>query len=150
MSSKNDIVIVSGWFDPVHVWHIRYFQDSNKYWKVIVALNSDERLTRKKWKPFMKREERKEILLEMKSVSDVIAFNDADWTACDGIQKVYDFYSGSWSKIIFAKWWDRTKWNTPEQDLCKKLWIDVVFWVWWEDKPQSSSWLLKKWINKND
>ncbi len=140
---NNTIVIVSWWFDPVHVGHIRYFQEASKLWKVIVALNSDERLTRKKWKPFMKRDERKIILLELKSISDVIAFDDSDGTACDWIQKVYDFYAGSWNKIIFAKWGDRTAENTPEQELCKKLWIEVVFWVWWYDKPQSSSWLLK-------
>ena len=146
--NKEKIIIVSGGFDPVHVGHIRYFQDANNMWKVIIALNSDKRLSKKKGKSFMNRDERKEILLEMKSISDVIAFDDEDWTACDGIQKVYNFYSWSWNKIIFVKWWDRTAWNTPEQDLCKELWINVIFWVWWKDKPQSSSWLLKDWEKK--
>jgi len=138
-----NIIIVSWWFDPVHVWHVKYFQEASKLGKVIVALNSDERLTRKKGKPFMQREERKYILMEMKSISEVISFDDKDNTACDGIQKIYSFYSGSGENLVFAKGGDRTVGNTPEQDLCKKLWIEVKFGIGWEDKPQSSSWLLK-------
>jgi len=137
------IVIVSWWFDPIHKWHVQYFQEASKIWKVVVWLNSDDWLTRKKGKPFMNRWERKIILMEMKSISEVIAFNDDDNTACDAIQKIFDFYKWSWNQIIFAKWWDRTVWNTPEQDICKKLWIEVVFGVGGADKPQSSSWLLK-------
>ncbi len=142
-----NIIIVSWWFDPVHIGHIRYFQDASRLWKVIVALNSDEWLTRKKWKPFMNWNERKTILSEMKSISDVIAFDDGDKhnSVCDAIRKVVDFYSWSGVKIIFAKWWDRTLNNIPEVDVCKELWVEMKFWVWWENKPQSSSWLLKNW-----
>jgi len=145
---KNKIIIVSWWFDPVHKWHVQYFQSAAKLWRVIVWLNSDDWLTRKKGKPFMTRLERKIILKEMKSISDVIAFNDDDWTACDAIRKINSFYSWSGNHLIFAKWWDRTAWNTPEQDVCKELEIEVVFGVGGEDKPQSSSWLLKNWKEK--
>ena len=46
--------LVSGGFDPVHVGHLRMFQDAKKIAdKVIVLLNNDEWLIKKKGKPFM-------------------------------------------------------------------------------------------------
>tara|TARA_B100001248_G_C27034190_1_gene297806 strand:+ start:112 stop:252 length:141 start_codon:yes stop_codon:yes gene_type:complete len=43
------ISIVSGGFDPIHSGHINYFNDAKKNSDfLIVALNSDEWLTKKK------------------------------------------------------------------------------------------------------
>lgn len=138
------IVITTGWFDPLHVWHIRLFQEASQLGKLIVWLNSDERLRRKKWKPFMEWNERREILLELQSVSEVIAFDDDEqWSARDAIHRVVSFYKGTWSSFIFAKWWDRTAKNIPETDICDELWVVIEYGIWWVDKPQSSSWLLK-------
>ena len=145
--NPNTIIIVSGWFDPVHKGHIEHFQEASKLWKVIVALNSDEWLIRKKWKPFMTRDERKIIISEMKSVSDVIAFDDSDGSACDAIKKVAEFYKWAGNKIIFAKWWDRTADNIPEISVCESLGVEIVYNIWHSGKIQSSSRLLN-WRNK--
>ena len=57
------IILLSGGFDPVHIGHIRMFKDSKHFAdEVVIGLNSDDWLTRKKGKPFMPWEERKEIL----------------------------------------------------------------------------------------
>ena len=54
MKKKYDFAIVSGGFDPVHVGHLRMFQDARKIAdKVILLLNNDEWLIKKKGKPFM-------------------------------------------------------------------------------------------------
>ena len=50
---NNNLIILSGGFDPVHKGHIRMFKEANKLGKVIVGLNSDEWLIRKKNKFFM-------------------------------------------------------------------------------------------------
>ena len=73
MTKKYDYALVSGGFDPVHVGHLRMFQDAKKLSdNVILLLNNDEWLIKKKGKPFMNQNQRKEILDEFSSVSQVI------------------------------------------------------------------------------
>ena len=48
------IVVVSGGFDPIHSGHIEYLKSAKEYGdKLIVALNSDSWLEKKKGKFFM-------------------------------------------------------------------------------------------------
>ena len=73
MTKKYDYALVSGGFDPVHIGHLRMFKDAKKLAKkVIVLLNNDDWLIKKKGKPFMSQEQRKEILEEFESISKVI------------------------------------------------------------------------------
>ena len=77
-----NVIILSGGFDPVHKGHIRMFREAaNLGANVIVGLNSDEWLTRKKSKPFMKWDERAEILESCKFISQVLPMDDCDDTA---------------------------------------------------------------------
>ena len=57
------IVLVTGGFDPIHSGHISYFKEAAKLgdW-LVVGINSDEWLTRKKGKPFMPFGERETII----------------------------------------------------------------------------------------
>ena len=88
------LIIVSGGFDPVHKGHVRMFKESKEIGDyVVTALNSDEWLERKKGKPFMRFEERKEILEAFRYVNEVISFNDYDDTASEAIRKIYDKYN---------------------------------------------------------
>ena len=77
---KYDYALVSGGFDPVHLGHLQMFQDASKLAdNVVVLLNSDEWLTRKKGRPFMDQVQRKAILEEMNCVSQVnIQSQDTD------------------------------------------------------------------------
>tara|TARA_B100000287_G_scaffold316439_1_gene300041 strand:- start:395 stop:853 length:459 start_codon:yes stop_codon:yes gene_type:complete len=139
--SKN-VIIVSGGFDPIHKGHLRMFREaSNLGHQVIVGLNSDEWLTRKKGKPFMKFEERKEILEGFKYVNQVIAFNDTDDTAKDLIKKVSELYDKEDVNIYFANGGDRGKNNVPEVKICQHLNV-VMLWGIGGGKIQSSSWLI--------
>ena len=73
MTKKYDYALVSGGFDPVHIGHLRMFQDAKRLSNnVVLLLNNDEWLIKKKGKPFMKQDQRKEILIEFKSISRVI------------------------------------------------------------------------------
>ena len=84
----NTIVLVTGGFDPLHSGHIAYFKAAKSLGnKLIVGLNSDEWLTRKKGKPFMPFNERIEIINELSVVDEVISFDDSDDTACGAIYK---------------------------------------------------------------
>ena len=137
-----NVLILSGGFDPVHKGHIRMFREAaNLGANVIVGLNSDEWLTRKKGKPFMKWEERAEILESCKFVDQVWLMDDSDDTASDIIRQVANLYKNQDMNIYFANGGDRKKGNVPELDVCKDLNV-VMLWGIGGGKIQSSSWLI--------
>ena len=87
------IVVVSGGFDPVHKGHIALFESAKALGdKLVVALNSDKWLQRKKGRSFMLFEERRLIVRNLKMVDDVFSFTDNDNTAIDRLAS--NIYSG--------------------------------------------------------
>lgn len=136
------VVIVTGGFDPLHSGHIAYFKAAKELGDhLVVGVNSDEWLTRKKGRPFMPFEERTAIIQALDCVDEVIGFKDDDDTACAAIFHVLST-KGSQTKVIFANGGDRTKDNIPEMIYDD---VEFVFGVGGEDKKNSSSWILKKW-----
>lgn len=139
------IVIVTGGFDPIHSGHIRYIQESRKLGtKLIVGANSDDWLRQKKGREFMPWSERAAILESIRGVDEVWAFDDSDNSARDLIRQVRN--ANPKAKLIFANGGDRTKTNVPEQDIDDKN-LEFVFGVGGEDKANSSSWILERWMN---
>ena len=128
--------MVSGGFDPPHIGHVRMFKEASKWGDVVVAMNSDDWLMRKKGYVFMPWKERAEIIREFASVTVVTRFDDSDDTACNAIRK--------FRPDAFANGGDRKKNNTPEMDLCDELGIQMLWGIGGKDKPQSSSWLVDK------
>ena len=139
---KKSVIILSGGFDPIHKGHMRMFREaSNLGHQVIVGLNSDEWLTRKKEKPFMDWNERAEILESCKFINQVLPFDDSDETANDIIKQVCELYKDYDVNIYFANGGDRGKGNVPELGVCKDLKV-VMLWGIGGGKIQSSSWLI--------
>jgi cytidyltransferase-like protein len=137
------IVLVTGGFDPLHSGHIKYFEEARKLGdQLIVGLNSDAWLTRKKGRPFMSWEDRLAIVRNIKGISWTLQFNDEDGTAKDAIRKVRLNYPSD--TIIFANGGDRTKDNIPEMSMIDSNLV-FVFGVGGENKMNSSSWLLDEW-----
>ena len=144
----NDIILVSGGFDPIHSGHINLIKDASKYGDVVVLLNSDAWLIQKKGKEFLPYEERKIIMNALKSVIDVISFDDSDKTCIDGIRKAIEKYPNR--KIKFANGGDRND-NTsplPEKVYCEQNKVKVLWGIGGDNKANSSSWILKKWCQK--
>jgi D-beta-D-heptose 7-phosphate kinase/D-beta-D-heptose 1-phosphate adenosyltransferase len=138
------IVVCSGGFDPVHTGHIAMLNEAKTLGdKLIVALNSDHWLTRKKGKYFMSIDERHCILSHLNMVDLVITFNDDDNTAIDALSKIKRMYKRG-EKIIFANGGDRTKENIPEMSVAG---VEFVFGVGGEDKKNSSSELVNRYEN---
>ena len=136
------VIVVSGGFDPLHSGHISYFKDAKSHGdKLIVALNSDSWLEKKKGKSFMPFSERKSIIENLKYVDEVIDFDDDEIGSCiHGLEKVKELYNGE--EIFFANGGDRDRENIPEMSVKG---INFIFSIGGDDKKNSSSWILKDW-----
>ena len=136
------LIVVSGGFDPIHSGHIAYFKSSKSHGdKLIVALNSDAWLEKKKGKFFMPFHERKSIVEAIKYVDEVISFEDDDKGSCiNALEAIKKSYPDE--EIYFANGGDRDGKNIPEMSV---LGIKFLFSVGGGDKKNSSSWILNKW-----
>lgn len=137
----NQVVLVTGGFDPLHSGHIAYLNAASQLGKMlVVGVNSDAWLTRKKGRAFMPSNERIAVLQNLKMVDHCILFNDDDDTAIEAINNVKMMYPNS--EIIFANGGDRTKDNIPEMAVKD---VKFAFGVGGENKMNSSSWILEEW-----
>jgi len=137
---KKNTVMVSGGFDPIHVGHVRMIREAAKFGDVVVTANSDKWLFEKKGYIFMSFKERKEILMAVKGVVEVITVDDADGTVCEALRRIKPTY--------FANGGDRTSKNTPEKRVCEELGIEML-WNVGGQKIQSSSELFEGAYGKN-
>ncbi len=141
---KPIVVAVSGGFDPVHIGHIRMMREAKKLGdKLVVILNNDNWLKKKKGYAFMPQTERKEIIKAIKGVDKVALTghgpNPKDMSVSAELAKL--------KPDIFANGGDRKAGNTPEDAVCQKIGCKMVFNVGHGGKVQSSSWLVDKYKN---
>jgi cytidyltransferase-like protein len=135
------IVLVTGGFDPIHSGHISYLNHAQHEGEMlIVGLNSDAWLERKKGRSFMSWRERMVVLDNLHMVDNVIEFDDSDDTAIDAINKVKAMYPDDY--IIFANGGDRTAGNILERYVPD---VHFMFGVGGTNKANSSSWILEEW-----
>ena len=142
-SQQNRIVIVSGGFDPIHSGHIAYLNAAKALGgKLIVGLNSDDWLVRKKRKAFMSFEERYAVISHLNMVDDVYSFYDGDNTAKDLILQVRARNPDD--IIVFANGGDRSEDKVPESSLADENTF-FLSGVGGDDKKNSSSKILEQW-----
>jgi cytidyltransferase-like protein len=135
------IVLVTGGFDPLHSGHIEYFKAARLLGNLlVVGVNSDAWLARKKGRSFMPATERRAIIENIYQVHRVIEFNDDDGSAIDAIRQVKEMFPRD--KVIFANGGDRTKDNIPEMVFND---VEFAFGVGGTNKANSSSWILEEW-----
>jgi cytidyltransferase-like protein len=140
------VVLVTGGFDPPHSGHIAYFKAAKELGDhLVVGLNSDDWLTRKKGRPFMPFKERAAIIKELACVDEVIGFNDDDNSSCAAIIQVLTTKGSNW-KVVFANGGDRTNTTTPEYTTYgDRSDVEFAFGIGGENKANSSSWILDEW-----
>jgi cytidyltransferase-like protein len=138
------IVLVTGGFDPIHSGHIAYFESAKKLGdKLIVGLNSDSWLARKKGRPFLPIWERDAIIRNLKMVDMTVMVADDPDNGCGTfIKETLELFPND--EIIFANGGDRTEGNIPEMQIQDPR-LSFAFGVGGEDKKNSSSWILKEW-----
>lgn len=132
------IVCISGGFDPIHEGHINLIEEASQYGNLVVILNSDDWLVRKKGRYVMSWKSRARILAAMRNVSWVANVLDDDGTVCDALRRI--------KPDFFANGGDRTMENTPELQLCTELKIKPLFGVGGE-KIASSSEIIERAAN---
>ena len=142
--SNYDHVIIRGGFDPIHPGHVYLIQEAARLCDcgVIVLLNRDDWLTRKKGVPFMPWADRAEIIRAISGVKEVIPVDDRDGTVISGIIDIAWSHKGE--RLAFANGGDRYDHNTPEANICRSYGIDQLYGVG-GDKVRSRSDYLNNW-----
>ena len=134
------VSLVTGGYDPLHSGHISNFKrakDLSNY--LIVGINTEEWLTRKKGQYFQSWKERAEIIRHLNMVDAVISWDDRDNSACGAIKKCLEISE----RVIFCNGGDRIKSNIPEiQGYGDDPRVEFKFSIGGEDKMNSSSWIL--------
>ena len=140
------VSLVTGGFDPIHSGHISYFErakDLSNY--LVVGINTNEWLTRKKGQYFLPWIERAEIIRHLDMVDAVISWDDADDSALGAIAKCLEISE----KVIFCNGGDRTKTNIPEaMGYADDPRVQFQYGTGGEDKMNSSSWILNNYFDR--
>ena len=138
---KKRVVVVSGGFDPVHIGHVRMFQRAKELGsELVVILNNDNWLKKKKGYAFMPEAERKEVIESLAGVDRVVLSlhgkDPVDMSVCRELREI--------QPDIFANGGDRKLDNIPEVAVCKEIGCEMIFNIGDGGKVQSSSWLVDK------
>jgi len=144
MKEKIKVVAVSGGFDPLHVGHVELFREARKLGdRLVVILNNDNWIKKKKTHVFMPENERAELIKALEMVDDVVLTdhgeNPEDMSVSSTLRAI--------KPHVFANGGDRKDGNTPEDAVCEEFGIEMVFDL--GDKIQSSSWLLSDYLKKH-
>ena len=139
------VIIVSGYFNPLHKGHIEYFNNARSQGdKLFVIVNNDLQRALKGSKEFMKEDERLCIVENLKMVDNAMISVDRDRTVCDSLRFVHSLYEqlpGVETVLAFANGGDQNNDTIPERPVCEELGIELIDDL--GEKIQSSSWLLK-------
>ena len=139
------VTIVSGYFNPLHVGHIEYFNNAKACGdKLCVIVNNDIQRELKGSKEFMQDDERLCIIENLRMVDYAILSVDQDRTVCRTIEEIYKFHAPKWGdsvKLSFANGGDQNNDIIPERTICESLGVNLIDNL--GEKIQSSSWLLK-------
>jgi len=140
------VSLVTGGFDPIHSGHISYFErakDLSNY--LVVGINTNEWLTRKKGQYFLPWIERAEIIRHFDMVDAVISWDDEDDSAIGAIAKCLEISES----VVFCNGGDRTKTNIPEaMGYADDPRVEFRYGIGGEDKMNSSSWILNNYFDR--
>ena len=141
---KEKVIIVSGYFNPLHKGHLDLFKKAKSLGDTLwVIVNSDFQRELKGSKPFMDENERLIIIQSIKYVDYALISNDRDKTQCYTLQQFHDMFSDKYD-LAFANGGDQNNDTISEREVCERLGIELLDGL--GDKIQSSSWLLNQHI----
>jgi cytidyltransferase-like protein len=137
------IVIISGYFNPLHVGHLDYIATAKSLGDELwVIVNTDEQVELKGSVPFQNESDRLKIVQYLKPVDYAVLSSDEDSTVINTLKTLHIILHTT-SEIIFANGGDRLQGNTPEELFCEQNNIKTIYGVGGR-KVQSSSDLIEK------
>ena len=140
--SKQKVIIVSGYYNPIHKGHLEYFNNAKALAdKLFVIVNNDHQRELKGSKEFQDENERMIIVSNIKAVDKAILSIDTDRTVRETIKMIAEQF-GEEFELGFANGGDQNNDTIPEKPVCEEMNVALIDGL--GDKIQSSSWLLKK------
>ena len=136
------VIIVSGYFNPIHKGHLEYFEKAKEQGDQLwVIVNNDYQRALKGSKEFQNEDERLAIVQAIRTVDLALLSIDQDRTVTESIKHIYSVF-GLQHEFYFANGGDQNNNSIPEARICEELGVHLLDGL--GDKIQSSSWLLKK------
>ena len=134
------LVIVSGYFNPLHKGHLELFRKAKEVGDLLcVIVNNDKQRELKGSQFFQDQDERIEIIRELSIVDMAWISIDNDKTQNETLKMLVNKFYGT-MKLAFANGGDQNNDTIPEAEICKQFGIELVDGL--GEKIQSSSWLL--------
>jgi len=139
------VIVISGYFNPIHSGHIDYIKSAKQRGDVLVVIvNNDNQVELKGSVPFQNENERFKIVSNIKGVDRTVLSIDEDSTVCESLRMVYKTYEDDpfFHQMFFCNGGDRKEGGVPEDILTEELGINMLYNIGGE-KVQSSSELIK-------
>jgi cytidyltransferase-like protein len=139
------VIVISGYFNPIHSGHIDYIKSAKQRGDVLVVIvNNDNQVELKGSVPFQNENERFKIVSNIKGVDRTVLSIDEDATVCESLRMVYKTYEDDpfFHQMFFCNGGDRKEGGVPEDILTEELGINMLYNIGGE-KVQSSSELIK-------
>ena len=122
---KEKVIIVSGYFDPLHIGHLEYFRMAKKLGDLLVVIvNNSKQCHLKKADEFMQERDRMEMVFALEMVDEVLISVDEDKSVSKSIEMIAQFKP--FSDITFCNGGDRNIGEIPETKTCADLGIAMV------------------------
>lgn len=137
------VVIVSGYFNPLHGGHLDMIEAARKMGdKLIVIVNNDKQQVIKKGKIILDEKNRLRLMRALRDVNEVVLSIDEEPPVIDTMEMIAKQHPED--ELVFAQGGDRNSDKVnPEADICHKYGIEIVYGVGTEIrghvKPDSST-----------
>ena len=149
MASRTKIIVISGYFNPLHVGHLDYIEQAKELGdKLLVIVNNDDQVKIKGSTPFMNESDRMRILKSIGCVDDVVLSSDTDATVLKTLKSIHAMYDRLLRthdgdsrnfQVVFANGGDRQEGNTPEEEFCREVGIETVYGIGGGKRESSSN-----------
>jgi cytidyltransferase-like protein len=133
------IVILSGFFNPLHGGHLDMIEEGARMGdKLVVIVNNDVQQKLKKGKIILDEKNRLRLISALKYIDDAVLSIDQDPTVVETIRIIAREHPND--ELIFANGGDRSSPKVvPETAVCKEYGIKMVYGVGGTQKADSST-----------
>jgi cytidyltransferase-like protein len=150
VTAPDRIAIVSGYFNPIHIGHLRMIKDARALAPhLLVIVNNDRQQLLKKGRILMTEDDRQAIVAELRCVDEAFVAIDDDRTVVESLRAIRRAYPEA--ELLFCNGGDRSPDGdpAPEADLADEIGLQMVYGVGGDHKADSSSRIVEE-LSLND